>query len=114
MFRETPARLPRRFGSAGKTGALCAEIADAGNTNHEPFGTEKSALELEVATVTTELASCGDDAVAGHVGSPAFPHDVAARTRRSRAPGRLGDIAVGGDLADGNPADHGEDAVGEF
>jgi hypothetical protein len=90
------------------------EIPDGGPPDQNPFGPQQSALELEVAAVSTELARGGDDPMAGNVALPAVAHDIANRTRRSGPSSRLGHVAVGGNLADGDFPNDTQDPIAEF
>jgi len=85
-----------------------AEITDGGSADQDSFGPQQAALEFEVPAVATEFAGRCDDAMTWNVALPAVAHDVSHRARRSGSSGCLGDVAVRGNLADGDPADYGD------
>jgi hypothetical protein len=91
-----------------------AEIPDGRGPDGKPFGAQKPALQLEVAAVAAQFAGCRHDSMTRHISLPAVAHDVADRPSRARTPRSFSDIAISSDLADRNPANHGEDTVSEW
>jgi len=93
---------------------MSAEIADAGSANQDPFRSQEPALELEVPAVAAKLAGRRDHPMAGNIALPAVAHDVANRTRGTRASCGHSDVAVGRHLADGDSSHDGDHSRGEF
>lgn len=91
-----------------------AEIPDGRGPDDKPFGAQKTALQLEVAAVASKPAGRRHHPMTRHISLPAVAHDVADRPSRARTSRSFGHIAIRRDLADRNPANHGEDTVSEW
>jgi hypothetical protein len=90
-----------------------AEISDRRSGDLQSLGTKERTFQFEVTTITPEFARGGDDTMTRHIRPAAVAHDVAHRTRRARSSRRFSDVAVGGDAANGNSPDDGNNGFFE-
>ncbi len=96
-----------RGGLRGPSHSL--EAADAALADLDPFRAQQLAFELQVAAVTAKGAARRDDAVTGHAGIAAVPHDVADGAVRAWLAREGGDVAVRCDATRRDPAYRSQD-----
>ena len=77
--------------------------ADSARAYQDALVLQESAFQERIA-VAAETAARPDDAVAGHAGRPAGPHDGAHRSPGAWTSRHHGHVAIGGDPPSRNPA----------
>jgi hypothetical protein len=90
-----------------------AEIADRRGRDLEPLGTQEGSLQFEVSTITAQFARRCDHSMTRKIRPAAVPHDVADRSRGTGPASGFRDVTIRGDVANGNPADDGQDVMFE-
>ena len=81
------------------------EVADSVAPDGQSLCRQQRPFQVEIATISTERASCGDDAMVRQPWPFRRSHDRADRARGARAARQPGHVTVGGDSSGRNPAD---------